>query len=268
MPTKFSKHKPQSVKLNEKSTECINNINNTLNQLFAAKIIQREKALDNFKHFYVDFIVHRNTFPADDFQYLWILYHCWNFIMIECNHLIYLDDYVKFKALFDNYINDNNTDNYKTLKNNMFENIRNIYDNYWSIIPDYIKNEVSNAKRAEKKKHESKQLTTEYFLKKIKKEKEEDIDDFYVNDTVNDRETNTRRDSTSTNNSDIVFMNLSDIDDSSSDNANIPDSVMEHLIDPNIYEDDDTVNNDHVYDHVYDDGNHSDHEVIFDDIDE
>lgn len=264
MPTKFSKHKPQSVKLNEKSTKCITNINDTLNQLFAAKVIQREKALDNFKQFYVDFIVHRNTFPAGDFQYLWILYHCWNFIMVECNHLICLDDYVKFKVLFDNYINNNNTNNYKTLKNNMFENIRNVYDNYWSVIPDYIKNEVSNAKRAEKKEHESKQLTTEYFLKKIKKEKEEDNDDFYVNDTVNNRETNTRHDDTSKSNSDIVFMNLSDIDDNSSDNANIPDSVMEHLIDPNIYEDDDILNNDHVYDN----GNQSDHEIIFDDIDE
>lgn len=263
MSQKISKQKPQKVTLSNTFLDYIKKVNTTINHVYTAKLMQRQQLLDQFKQFHVDFILNRNAFPAEDYQYLWIVYNCWNFLIVNRGHVIHLDDFAKFKDLFEKYMNDKNQENYKAMKESLFKNIRYLYNNYWPIIPDYIKTEVSNAKRNEKNKTRNKTKSVDYFLKKIKQEKEtEEDDDFYTNSTGNDRKRNSSRASVSTINSDVVFANISEIDDDSSDEGRIPNSLAENLINIDIYEDDDMEGGHHIEDDDDDD------DIIFDDVDE
>jgi hypothetical protein len=273
MSTKISKQKPLNIKMNNHSLEFINKINNSINYIYSAKLVQREKLLEIFKQFNIDFIVNRNTFPNNDFQYLWILYHYWDFIIIRCRHVRYLDDFVKFKSLFDMYISDKNEDNYKVLRTNIFENIKCVYKNYWRIIPNYIKEEVYKVREVEKDKFKTK--TYQDYLKEIeeKKKKDDGIDNDESDIVENNIETGLEKTSKTSNSdidndndidNDIVFMNLSDVDDDASNDVIIPGSIIDNLINVSIYDDEDVDNN-----NAYDDNrNHSDDEIIFYDVDE
>lgn len=263
MPTKIAKQKPQKVTLSDKFLDYIEKVNTTINHVYAAKLIQRQYLLEQFRQFHIDFIVNRSIFPANDYKYLWIVYQCWNYLIVSCGHVIHLDDFAKFKVLFDKYMNNKTEETYKEMKTCLVKNIRHIYSNYWKIIPSYIKDEISKAKRDEKEKKRNEVKSVDYFLKKIKKEKKtEEHDDFYTNNTANDRTEDSSRASVSTVSSDVIFADMNEVDDDSSDDARIPDSLADNLIDIDIYDDDDVIENGHI------DDDDDDDDIIFDDVDE
>jgi hypothetical protein len=210
-------------------------INAMLDRLIEIKKIQKAQLYEEFKQFYIDYLLNRNTLNDLDLRYLWILYQIWDLLITKKGFAIHLDNFKTFRVYFYTYLSKKSTHNYNKFKGSMMINIRKLCKEYMEIFPSYITEEIKNTRSIEKENKYYKS-TTKVRTNSPSTFKE---DEFKLVNRKGIQEKEEQEYSykkqPSPDPDDDVFLNLSDLEDSS-DSLPVPDEIVDNLIETDIYE--------------------------------